>query len=276
MVKGYKVFNADWKCTPNKDISFQYEVGKRYKHSGEVIPCQSGFHFCKKLVDCFNYYDFDPTNKVAEIIAHGQVIDHENDKSVTDDIEIIKELNWFEVLSLVNTGSNNTGKCNSGNDNSGNENSGYRNSGNYNSGHNNSGHNNSGYRNSGSYNSGNYNSGNYNSGEFNSGNYNSGNYNSGNYNSSNYNSGFFCRKDAPNIIFDKETLITRNGFNNTFGYLFKNLVKTEYKDEKLIEYTDKEMWSNWFKTKTESEIIHLKTIPNFNTEDFFEITGIQL
>jgi hypothetical protein len=246
MIRGYKVFNADWKCTPTKDISFQYEVGKRYKHDEEVIPCLSGFHFCKKLVDCFNYYDFDPTNKVAEVIAHGHVIDHENDKSVTDDIEIIKELNWFEVLSLVNTGSNNTGKSNSG------------------------------HYNSGSCNSGDNNSGDYNSGNYNSGWYNSGYGNSGSCNSGRYNSGFFCENDAPTIIFDKETLITRKEFNNTYGYLFENLVKTEYKDDKLIEYTDKEMWINWFNTKTESDIIHLKTIPNFDSDKFFRITGIQL
>jgi hypothetical protein len=254
MVTGYKVFKGDWKCTPT-NTSFQYEVGNRYKHDGEVIPCQSGFHFCKKLEDCFNYYDFDPTNKVAEVIAHGIIIDHE-DKSVTDDIEIIKELNWHSVLDLVNTGKNNTGKSNSGNSNSG-----WYNSGNYNSGHNNSGHNNSGMYNSGSYNSGWYNSGHYNYGRFNKG---------------NYNSGYFNKNDGEFTLFGTPSTITREEFNNTYGYLFYNLIKTEYIDEKLITYTDNEMWSNWFKTMNETEIIHLKTIPNFNAEDFFEITGVRL
>jgi hypothetical protein len=250
MIRGYKVFNADWNCNPTKDKPFKYEVGKRYKHDGEVIPCKSGFHFCKKLVDCFNYYDFDPNNKVAEVIAHGIIIDHE-DKSVTDDIEIIKELNWHSVLDLVNTGKNNTGKSNSGH-----YNSGWYNSGNYNSGHNNSGHNNSGM--------------------YNSGNYNSGDYNSGNYNSGDYNSGHFNDTHGEFTLFGKSTLITRKDFNNQFGYLFFNLVKTEYKDDKLIEYTNKEMWSNWFKTKTKTVIEHIKTIPNFDSDKFFRITGIQL
>ena len=197
-MKGYKVFNPDWTCN-----GFQYEVGKVFEMNKPPVICRQGFHFCKKAIDCFNYYEFDSNNKVAEVEALGE-IETEGNKSSTNKIYIIRELSWYEVLDLVNTGAGNTGRnnsgdrnsgdrnsgnWNSGDTNSGNSNSGDRNSGDRNSGDRNSGDRNSGYWNSGNSNSGNWNSGNWNSGYWNSGNCNSGNRNSGDYNSGNRNSG---------------------------------------------------------------------------------------
>lgn len=68
-MKGYKAFNPDWTCR-----GFVYEVGKEYTHQGYIKPCESGFHFCQRAVDCFNYYDFNPNNKVAEVEALGELL----------------------------------------------------------------------------------------------------------------------------------------------------------------------------------------------------------
>ena len=107
-MKGYKVFDSDWKCR-----GFQYEVGKTYEHIGGVELCEAGFHFCQKLIDCFSYHLFDTENKVAEIEAIGRIkIGH--DKCVTDKIVIVRELTWREVLDIVNTGDWNSGRGNSG------------------------------------------------------------------------------------------------------------------------------------------------------------------
>ena len=62
IVKGYKVFNPDWTCR-----DFQYKVGETYEHDGDIELCGSGFHFCLKAIDCFNYYMFDSDNRVAEV-----------------------------------------------------------------------------------------------------------------------------------------------------------------------------------------------------------------
>lgn len=111
---GYKVFNPDWTCR-----GFQYEVGKTYIHDGVIKMCGSGFHFCKKICDCFIYYTFDSTNKVAVVEAIGDVIT-DGTKSVTNEIKIVKELSWYEVLDMCNTGNRNTGNRNTGNCNTGN------------------------------------------------------------------------------------------------------------------------------------------------------------
>ena len=107
-MKGYKVFNKDWTCR-----EFQYEVGKTYEMKEDPVCCKRGFHFCRKLIDCFNYYRFDSENKVAEIEAMG-AIDKRDSKFCTNKIKIIRELTWHEVLDLVNTGNRNTGNRNTG------------------------------------------------------------------------------------------------------------------------------------------------------------------
>ena len=117
-MKGYKVFNKDWTCR-----EFQYEVGKTYEMKEDPVCCKRGFHFCRKLIDCFNYYRFDSENKVAEIEAMG-AIDKRDSKFCTNKIKIIRELTWYEVLDLVNTGDENTGNKNTGNKNTGNKNTG--------------------------------------------------------------------------------------------------------------------------------------------------------
>jgi len=135
--KGYKVTDNNLQCR-----GYQFEVGKRFKQSGRLEICNNGFHFCQRANDCFEYYDFNPNNRVFEVIGHGDIIT-ENDKSCVLEIEFARELTWLEVLVLVNTGKDNTGRSNSGNRNSGNSNSGNSNSGNWNSGYSNSGNRNS-------------------------------------------------------------------------------------------------------------------------------------
>lgn len=91
-VKGYKVFNPDWTCR--------------------------GFHFCEKAADCFSYYSFNSENRVAEVIALGEV-DTDGKKSCTNKIQIVREIPWQELLTIVNTGKDCTGLCNTGNRNTG-------------------------------------------------------------------------------------------------------------------------------------------------------------
>lgn len=278
-VKGYKVFQPNWTCR-----DFQYEVGKTYHHEGSIGLCSSGFHFCERLVDCFNYYSFNPENKVAEVIATGEIIKGD-DKCVTNNIEIVREISWNDVLNLVNTGISNTGLCNSGNWNSGDCNSGDWNSGDCNSGN---------------RNSGNCNSGNRNSGDCNSGNRNSGNWNSGMFNACNYANGLFNSKSPKIYMFNKPTKLTFEEFQEKYPEAY-NLLKysnftltewipeyrmtneekeahPEYKVQEgyLKAYTYKEacqkMWDGFSKTERNK----IKKLPNFDKNIFKEITGIEV
>ena len=180
---GYKVFNPDWTCR-----GFKYEVGKTYKHNGNIEMCGAGFHFCRKVSDCFNYYSFDSKNKIAKVEAIGLVETRDN-KSVTDEIIILEELSWSEMLELANEGRDNSGLRNTGNRNTGNRNTGNWNTGDCNTGNRNTGDCNTGNRNTGNRNTGDCNTGNWNTGNRNTGNRNTGNRNTGNWNTGDCNTG---------------------------------------------------------------------------------------
>lgn len=127
-IRGYKVFNPDWTCR-----GFRYEVGKVYEEDVQPKTCSAGFHYCENAADCFDYYGFNSDNKVAEVLALGDV-DSDGKKSCTNKIQILREIPWEELLKIVNTGKGCSGLRNSGDRNSGNRNSGDWNSGDRNSG----------------------------------------------------------------------------------------------------------------------------------------------
>ena len=113
MVKGYKVFDPDWTCSGK-----QYTCPGKFEEKGELEVCGHGMHFCQTAADCFNYCRFDSKNKVAEVIAYGEV-KTDGDKSCTDKLEIVREIPWDEVLQITNIGKNCTGRCNTGDRNTG-------------------------------------------------------------------------------------------------------------------------------------------------------------
>ena len=295
-IKGYKVFNPDWTCR-----GFQYEVGKTYKHEGDIGLCKAGFHFCQKISDCFNYYDFDSNNKVAEVEAVG-LVETENDKSVTDELTIIKEITWAEMLTMANEGRNctglsNTGNWNTGNCNTGNCNTGNWNTGNCNTGDCNTGDCNTGDWNTGDWNTGDWNTGNWNTGNWNTGNWNTGNWNTGNWNKTDFSTGFFNTKNQPMYIFNKELKISRDDFQNCKGIRVLNWnfedhwwiyadnmtddekkAHPEYKTTggylKSVDFTTacQMMWDNL----DDDEKQAVKEIPNFDALVFKEITGIDI
>ena len=303
-MKGYKVFNSDWTCR-----GFQFEVGKVFEEDVTPVCCDKGFHFCTKASDCFSYYKFDPNNKVAEVEALGEIDSNDEDsKCCTNKIKIVREINWQEVLELVNLGKACTGLCNSGDCNSGNRNSGNRNSGNRNSGDCNSGDWNSGNRNSGDCNSGDWNSGDCNSGDCNSGNRNSGNRNSGNRNSGDCNSGDWNKTCFSNGCFNTESpkiylfnkpsnwnysdwlnsdarYILMNCPSNVLSWIWEDDMTDEEKEQHpeylatggflkhIEEETGRQMWWDGLSDVQKDSVMQL---PNFDKDIFKEITGISI
>ena len=287
VVKGFKVLNPDWTCK-NK----QYGCPGRFEEDVTPSVCNEGMHFCKKAADCFNYYRFDPENKVAEVVAYGTVAE-DGDKCCTDKLEIVREIPWAEVLEIVNMGKGCTGLCNSGDCNSGDWNSGNRNSGNRNSGDWNSGDWNSGNRNSGNWNSGNRNSGNCNSGDW-----NSGNRNSGDWNKCGFSNGCFNTTSPKIYLFNKPSEWTyEDWLNNEARYLLNQIPGDVLGYIWLSDMTDKEKAAHpeaettggylkildnsecaviWWRGLSDGQKAIITAIPNFDKAIFKEITGIDV
>ena len=282
MVKGYKVFNPDWTC-----MNKQYTCPGTFEEDVNPSVCNVGMHFCKNAADCFRYYDFDPNNHVAEVIAHGTVAEGE-DKCATNKLEIVREIPWAEVLEIVNTGKACTGRCNSGNRNSGDWNSGDCNSGNWNSGD----------WNSGDCNSGNRNSGDCNSGNRNSGDWNSGNRNSGDWNKTSFSNGCFNTVSPKIYMFNKPTDWTLEHWLNCRARYLLNQIDDcplEYvwfdsmTDEEKAAHPEAETTGGYLKERTTADNARkwwaglsaddrniIFSLPNFDAAIFKEITGIDV
>lgn len=231
---GYKAIHRNW-----TNRGFKFEIGKTYKHEGDIVPCKSGFHFCENAVDCFEYYPFGQCI-IVKVRASGKII-KEGTKFCASEITIDDVFELEEIEALFKEEHHNNGKYNSGYRNSGNHNSGSLNSGDYNSGFGNSGSYNSGYRNSGCENSGVRNSGDNNSGYGNSG---------------DFHSGVFCTTPVEKTklkFFDKQSTWTWDMW-----------VKSEpcwvcediFKDDVAISDITEEQWKT------------LATMPNWNKEKF--------
>ena len=311
IIKGFKVFNPDWTCSPNGNTK-QYTCPGKFEEDVTPIRCGQGMHFCKVAADCFNYYSFNPDNHVAEVAAYGEVVE-EGDKCATNKLEIIREIPWAELLEMVNTGKGCAGLCNSGNCNSGNRNSGNRNSGDWNSGDWNSGNRNSGDWNSGDWNSGDCNSGNcnsgnrnsgnrnsgdWNSGDWNSGDCNSGNRNSGDWNNTNFSNGCFNTVEPTIHLFNKPSSWTyRDWLNSEARYLMNQIqgdilewvYLSDMTDEEKVEHPEAETTGGYLKELDNSECAVIwwrslnqrqknviMAIPNFDKAIFKEITGIDV
>ena len=261
VVHGFKVFRPDWTCSPGGNTK-QYTCPGKFEEEGKLDVCGHGMHFCQTAADCFNYYDFDSNNKVAEVIAYGEVLT-EGDKSCTDKLEIVREIPWDEVLRIVNLGKNCTGRCNTGDCNTGNRNTGDCNTGNCNTG-----------------------------------NRNTGNWNTGDWNKSSFNTGCFNTEEQKIMLFNKPSDMTyREWMDSDARYLLnqipKNVVKWVYEedmtDEEKAAHPTYETTGGYLKVLDESECGQLwwgslsdrrkeiiKTIPNFDAEIFFQCTGVRV
>ena len=273
-----KGFDKDLKCR-----GFQFEVGKVYDTGyteGLELCSNTVFHFCDSLDKVHEYYScIDEENRYCEIEVLGELI-YNGNKCGSNKIKILREITGEELDNLKGHKNGNTGLFNIGRNNSGYANSGDNNSGNCNSGDNNSGY---------------LNSGNANSGDCNSGDNNSGNANSGDWNKCDGSNGIFCTEEPTIRIFDKDTGMTLNEFRKSkYGKALRSvkLKLTEWikyteeemeedKNKRLIggylkEYSYKEACANWWSELTEENREIIKSIPNFDKEKFYEITGINI
>ena len=260
-VKGFKVFNPDWTCTPGSNFK-QYTCPGIFEEDVDVKICNRGMHFCKNLVDCFKYQSFDPENKVAEVIAHGE-IDERDNKCCTNKLEIVREIPWSEVLERVNQGKGCTGLCNTGN------------------------------RNTGDCNTGNWNTGNWNTG-----NRNTGNRNTGDWNYSSFNSGCFNTSEHKILMFDEPSDWTyQDWLNSEAHWILRRMPKDvttwvyacDMTDEEkaahpehvttggyLKKLDEKDVAQDYWNSLSENQKQIILSLPNFDKEKFYQCTGIRV
>ena len=254
----------------------QYEVGKEYTTGYDNITVgslcsQEVLHYCDSLQKVHQHYGCDVEgNRFCEIEVLGEEVT-DGEKYGSNHIKIIREIVGSELSGLKGLINGNTGLFNTGYRNTGNGNTGYRNTG-----YRNTGDGNTGYRNTGDG--------------------NTGDGNTGDWNTCNGSNGIFCNKDDENIrIFNIPCGMSLQDFKNSKYYdaltssPFLLTEWVEYTDEEkkeserkvldegyLKEYTYKDACANWWNKMSDKNKNIVKSIPNFNTDVFEDITGIKV
>jgi len=94
-MRGYKIFGPDYTCR-----GYKYSLDEWNVHTGELIACESGFHFCKEADECVDYYLCTPENTYAEVECDDEYI-VENDKIVCKRLKIINTLSYEQFEKLI-------------------------------------------------------------------------------------------------------------------------------------------------------------------------------
>lgn len=90
-MKGYKGMDENMRCR-----GMQFEIGKSYHVDGEIEMCRNGLHFCRSLPEVFKYYERNEQNRFYEVET-GENVLCGNDKCVTSDLSVIRELSTIEI-----------------------------------------------------------------------------------------------------------------------------------------------------------------------------------
>ena len=90
-IAAYKGFDQDLKCR-----DFQFEIGKTYKHKGDVSVCNSGFHACENPLAVFEHYP--PTSRFAIVKCAGKISKDINDKKIACEELTVEAEIWLPEL----------------------------------------------------------------------------------------------------------------------------------------------------------------------------------
>ncbi len=95
-IVAYKGFSEDWTCR-----DFKFEIGQTYKHEGDVVACESGFHACEHPLNVFSYYP-PSTSRFAVVELGGKTARHGDDtKIAAAEITIKAELRLPELIAAA-------------------------------------------------------------------------------------------------------------------------------------------------------------------------------
>jgi hypothetical protein len=96
-VVAYKGFDKDLKCR-----GYQFEVGKTYEHTGNVVACERGFHACENPFDVWEYYGVGEGNRFARVTLSGELSRHvTNSKIAAGRITIDAELRLPDFIAAA-------------------------------------------------------------------------------------------------------------------------------------------------------------------------------
>lgn len=104
-MKGYKIFNPNWKC-----VDKQYVCPGEFEEDLYPKPCFRGMHFCETITECVFYKGLffgtamENHNKIAEVEAYGDIEESESSiakKYATNKLRIIRKIPMHEAAEII-------------------------------------------------------------------------------------------------------------------------------------------------------------------------------
>lgn len=107
--KGYKAFLQNEKgelYTQPKDERFYFKVGETYKIDGNVEICESGFHYCDNIKDCFRFYPLLENTVICIVQGSGVIkkskdLHMDGEKYASEKIKILKQLTEKDIIKAL-------------------------------------------------------------------------------------------------------------------------------------------------------------------------------
>lgn len=113
-MRGYKAVRPDMSSSYGNQI---YKIGETYEMVGKIRLCKHGFHFCKNILDCYNYYELSPFTIILEVETpdDAEIIDgsglnpsiygvlpvYAAHKFCTNKMKIIRRVSQNEIMGAI-------------------------------------------------------------------------------------------------------------------------------------------------------------------------------
>ena len=198
------------------------------------------------------------------------------------------------MVNKTNTGDWSTGDWSTGDYSAGNRSTGHWSTGDYSTGDCSTGDWSTGYRSTGYHSTGNYSTGDRSTAYRSTGDYSTGNWSTGDWSTSDYSTGHFSTIDDTGFsAFNKPCTRKQWAQADIPSWLYFNL--TEWVDKEdmtdlekqdhptyettggyLKKYEYQEAWKKSYDNATREEQLKIKSLPNFDAEVFYEISGIKI
>ena len=103
-MKGYKAFHWDMCCRPLLTPPMMYEIGETYRIPEMPVLCEKGFHFCREVIQVYDWYAPTFDTRVCEVVASGDVVEGPfPPKLATNCLTVVRELTPKEILGFLHT-----------------------------------------------------------------------------------------------------------------------------------------------------------------------------
>ena len=97
----YKITDKGGVCNPGGDNPKKYQIGKTYRHRGNILICKSGIHASRNPIDCMCYHNLYQS-RFFKVLCYGEIVE-QKDKICCSRMDVLSELSLKNFIDLAYT-----------------------------------------------------------------------------------------------------------------------------------------------------------------------------